>query len=235
MLSDGSNPEGVEPDPSCTLSRADLTDLVVYGFIMSPAVTKVRCFLTYHNVPYTHIKDRKKSTAYTHVPVIDVAGRQINDSFIILKVLSQSLNTQFDHEWEFLITYKFTISLFQNVTYYDAGCLFSLGFGPLSYFLCCLTITFMWKARKRALATIPKSEIVDCAEFLRNFRDRIGLHDFFSGNTPGHVDLSLYSTLLPFKLTKAPTVLKLLEGANLWDWWNRMEMVVTPGQLFSNF
>lgn len=93
MLPGGSNPEGVAPNPPLAwTSTTDLKDVVAHGPALSHATTKLRTFFVFAGLPYwheQHLKAKqqgiKPNSSYRKVPVIEVAGRQVNDSWIILQ------------------------------------------------------------------------------------------------------------------------------------------------------
>ncbi|CAE7239924.1 unnamed protein product, partial [Symbiodinium natans] len=87
----------------------DFKEVVVHGMRISPAVCKLLAFLKYYQVPFAFKKTfgKKGSKYYKKMPVMDVAGRQVNDTFIILKNMVPALAGSFDMEWETRITYHY--------------------------------------------------------------------------------------------------------------------------------
>jgi hypothetical protein len=85
VLSDGSNAEGCDPTPALGwTSTSQLTNVVVHGPRFSWGTTKVRCWLIYGGVSFTHethMNDKpqgmKPNTPYQKIPVLDVDGRQV--------------------------------------------------------------------------------------------------------------------------------------------------------------
>merc|ERR1719253_1628040 len=91
MLADGSNPEGVDPSPPLSWnSKDDIKDVAIYGGMVNPPVTKIRCHLAYHGIQYSCVKRSPNSQPeghYQKIPSTTVDGRQVNDSYVILKFL----------------------------------------------------------------------------------------------------------------------------------------------------
>ncbi len=81
--------------------------MVVHGPAFSHATTKLRTYLVFASVPYTHeqhLKAKpqgiKPNSSYQKVPVIDVTGRQANDSWIILQNLLPAIGIEMDPAFE---------------------------------------------------------------------------------------------------------------------------------------
>jgi hypothetical protein len=51
------------------------------------------------DIPFKHIGGKKKGTDYKKIPVLDVAGRQVNDGGVILQLLATALNIPMDTTW----------------------------------------------------------------------------------------------------------------------------------------
>ena len=102
MLSNGSNPEGVMPSPAFNWMDKNKS-VIVHGPKMSPAVNKIRVYLQYAGIKYklvTHLPSGIRSGPYTKVPNIDVNGRQMNDSYIILQHICSLIKLPIDLTWE---------------------------------------------------------------------------------------------------------------------------------------
>lgn len=95
MLPDDTKSEGVGPDPPLGWSdKADLKDQVVHGSAFSQATTMLRAYFVFAGATYKHEQHRKAKSQgiklgsnYQKVPFIEVTGRQVNDSWIILQNL----------------------------------------------------------------------------------------------------------------------------------------------------
>ena len=140
MLADGSNPEGVDPDPPLAwASKEDFKDVTLYGDPNSPAVITIKAFLIAKNIAFDYNKKAKPKTPYKKVPVIDVAGRQVNDSGIILKYMVPALGEEFNAEWGENINKVLDTTFRYNLSKPDAvkmaGALLPL---PKCCFQCCV-------------------------------------------------------------------------------------------------
>ena len=80
----------VEPLPYW--NKNDLKEVVLYGDVSSPPCTKIMSILTYHKIQYKLIKSLKKDSEYQKVPILIINGRQINDSFIIVRNLAKIID-----------------------------------------------------------------------------------------------------------------------------------------------
>ena len=77
----------IEPLPYW--NKNDLKEVILYGSVSSPPCTKIMSILTYHSIQYKLISSLKKDSEYKKVPVLMLNGRQINDSFIIVRNLAK--------------------------------------------------------------------------------------------------------------------------------------------------
>lgn len=229
MLPDGSNPEGVDPVPPLDWkSKADLKDVVVHGHSFSPPTTKVRAFLKFYGIPFKFkegLTGKQGSKHYKRFPVVDVAGRQVNDSFIILKNLLPALTDDFNTEWETKIVFDFqtSIEIFAGENP-DEAPLFISKLVPVPHFLIRHVLRRVLLRAWRAKTKEPGYSYVEPLAFLCEFAAAMA-GDFFHGASAGQVDISLYSTLAPFCVT-CPSVLRLLSDAGLQGWLDRMTKVV---------
>ena len=104
MLVDGSNPEGVDPVPPLEWGMQDSSkfgDVVIYGFKLSPPVCKIRTHLAVAGIPYRCVlrqPNRQPKGQYQKVPSIQVNGRLVNDSYIIIKNLLPLLYNKNHHD-----------------------------------------------------------------------------------------------------------------------------------------
>ena len=119
MLHDGSNPEGADPEPPLGWKdKASLTDVILVNMPYSPPCAKLRYHLSYHEVPYSLMssanfkKGKVAEKDYLKVPAIFVAGRQVNDSYVITKHLTPALyGSEVDEEWEAKITFGLQLAM----------------------------------------------------------------------------------------------------------------------------
>lgn len=239
MLEDGSNPENVDPEPPLNWrSKSDIHDVVLYGGTASPHVNKIRSYLYFYGIPFTHQKALKKGSPYKKMPILDVAGRQVNDSYIIIKNLIPALAGSFDEEWERKIAFKLAPSLEHNLSQEDFGnwAFHSKhGFGIPTFLRCCLEGYIHGKVKSSLEEGAQKEglmQIVDPITILREFKAAMGSKPFFKGNEPTQVDISLYGSMIAFVNAECETVKNLLPAAGLQDWWLKMESRIPRAKLF---
>jgi microsomal prostaglandin-E synthase 2 len=241
MLADGSNPEGVDPSPPLAWSsKEDIKDVIIYGGLVNPPVTKIRTHLAYHNISYQCVKRNPNSQPeghYQKIPSISVDGRQVNDSYVILKFLVPALYgtlSEADLKWEEKITYGIMISM-EAEAFEDSGSVSAfLAMGGYPAFLAyvagpCLPIGKIGKKmpagirRKRGSPEKVEKygELKPSKEYLAEFKDAVGDKPFLGGENPGAIDVSLFGTFKSFEAV--PYVKMLLQESGLGDWYSRVE------------
>lgn len=236
-LAEGSNAEGADPSPPLGWrSPADLRDVVLYGPLMSPSTVKIRTYLTYFKIPFEHELPSKPDSDYTKDPVLDVAGRQVKDSEIILKYLIPALTGKpFDEVWEDRITYQLELSMEADMDNADIAAFLGPPHGVGMPFLCVWAplIKMMFsRSLDKAFDTVPKAKRVDPLEIGQLFRTAIGNKPFYGGTKPTQPDISLYGTLARFKFTDCLIAEDFLEGSDLEGWWSRMEAEIPLSALY---
>lgn len=233
MFPDGSNPEGVDPVPLLDWkSKADLTNVVVYGAGTSPPTCKIRAYLKYAGIPfeYTNVFSKPDSKYYTMHPVMDASGRQVNDSYVIVKNLASMVTGAYDDEWEERIVFQFQLSIeadcMENPVDYKIWLPTILP--KLSRVIGCILVPMLRRAVTgncaRKLAKAPAKK-VDITAFAKEFAGKMK-GDFFAGAKPGQVDISFYGTLAAFVAPKVPMAQALIKDAGLEAWWARMEALI---------
>lgn len=243
MLADGSNPEGVNPFPALNWqTKADLSDVVVHGPALSPATTKLRTFLTYANVPFRHeqhLKAKpqgiKPNTDYRKVPVIDVAGRQVNDSGIILKHLLPLLALDFDQAWEDRIVFELDTTFKLHCTAKDWSRLAvaTLDTPPfMKWLIGPMLKRLEQKQARHNIATTglghrEGDEVAIARDFKASMRG-----PFHNGDQPGHVDLSFYGFLAGYLYAECPIAKTMVSHARLEQWVTAMNTWVPLTSLF---
>ena len=243
MLPDGSNPEGVDPVPALGWSTPqDLVGLVVHGPAFSHATNKLRCFLIFAGVPFTHLQHLKAKpqgikpgTPYRKVPVIDVAGRQVNDSAIILKHLLPALGMAFDKDWEARIVLELDITFKLHCTPTDWARLAVATVGAPALMKWLIGPMLARMERKQARHNISTSglghregdELAIARDFKSSMKGR-----FHKGEIPGHVDLSFYGFLSGYLYANCPIAARMVADAQLGAWVEAMQTVVPLSALF---
>jgi glutathione S-transferase len=245
ILPDGSNPEGVDPSPPLAWKgKDDLTDITVHGPYFSTGTTKLRCYLIYANLEHIHLqhmKDKpqgmKPDTDYKKVPVIDVAGRQVNDTGIILKFLAPAMGLEFNEEWENRIVLELDTAFKIHTSRSDWAKLavatikapWFLSW-PLGYYLQNLE-------KGQGHNNIANSGLGhkegDEVEIAKLFKKEMGDSKFFHGDKPGTVDISFFGMLAGFLFCKADISTKMVEEAKLEAWVAAMEEVIPLKKIFA--
>jgi hypothetical protein len=237
MLADGSNPEGVDPEPPLGwASKDDLKDVTVFGMDLSPPDFKIRLHLAFNGVPYRHVKrdGGKTKAAYKKVPSIMVNGRAVNDSFIINKnlipVLYGESAAAIALEWEQKITFGLQLAFEAEVMedpLSSKELIKMVGMpGCLASCCCCfLPIGGPNKKIPKSIRTkrAEKNEkygpLLTAREYLVEFKEaHPSGATFHGGSEPGPVDVSVYATLnwdMPYKHA-------VVADAGLKVWWDAM-------------
>ena len=242
MLADGTNPEGVDPVPP--LSWSTLASLqppvIVFGGSRNPPVFKVRLHLAYRQVKYRCVRRRggKKAThLYGKIPVIKVAGREVNDSFIILKHLVPVLwGEPFNEEMEGMLTFGLQLAMeaeiFEDPA--SAKALLRMARRPPNLYkhCCCCILPIGRKGAKfparirarRALLDERWGPLKTLQQYLVAFEGRLQGGRFYAGRSePGQVDVSCYGTM---KMMELPVLLRAIDRAGLAGWWSEMNRLM---------
>ncbi|WP_320823680.1 hypothetical protein [Reinekea sp.] len=243
MLADGSNPEGVDPQPALNwTSQEALTNVVVHGPAFSHATTKLRTFLLYGKIPFTHeqhLKDKpqgiKPNTDYRKIPVIDVAGRQVNDSWIILKHLLPALDLIYHDEWERRIVLELDTSFKLHCTGQDWARLAVATVGAPWLMKWLIGPVLKRLEQKQARHNIAHVGLghkeVDEIAFARDFKQSLR-GPFHQGDRPGHVDLSFYGFLAGYLYADCPIATDLIRQTGLQQWLDSMTSLIPLASLF---
>lgn len=228
-LEDGTNAEKEDVSPPLDWnSKSDVNNVVLHQAKASPPCVKIRQFLTYYQVPFTVVNGKKKGSKYTKIPVMMASGRQINDSYIILKNLIPVLcGEPFNQEWQDKITYSLQLALEVEVmgNSSDMAKLMSKGFGVPNCCACCIAgpVGRMIGGKIRAAhPNLPPS--VDIGKL---FAKEISGKNFFSGNdTPGQVDIAYFGTLKAFQWAGCSGFDDHIQQSGLQQWWSQMDAVM---------
>jgi len=243
MLKDGSNPEGVEPSPPLEWKgKADFKDVVLYGLRGSPPCAKILSYLVKYDIEFKMVEGMgKPGSDYKKMPVLDVNGRQVNDSFMILKYMIPALTGKpINEEWETICSYQLGLSIEDSLSTSDAAKWMGspYGFGPPDFLLkCCLAKVMMGALikpnLKKALDAMPdKCKIVPLSELGGKFKRELGTQKFHGGNEPGNVDISFYGITLPFYFKGAENAKAMISDNGLQQWWDNMEREIPPSKVF---
>lgn len=226
MLPDGSNPEGVDPDPPLNWTKdtfSNNTKVKLYGMGGSPPTCKIITYLKYFKIEYEHVKKVKKGSSYKKMPIMDVGERQVNDSGVIVKFLVPALvgSEGFNQEWENLITFTVNPSVEYEVVStrrdFSAWASGAGGFG-MPWILAYSLGSVIGGAIKKGLKANPLNKIEDPKNALNKFMAEVGSNKFFGGAAPSQVDLSMYGLLSSFIVQQVPSMLALLDACRMWPW-----------------
>ena len=197
----------VEPLPEWT--KDDLKEVILHNNYMSPACCKIRAILTYNKVPFTTIKGKKKDSAYKKIPVLMLNGRQINDSFIIVKNLAPVLYgnplTPEELDFEERMTYGLLPSMLSQT--FDNGwetrklvSKFSGKCGACCFTVCCCNCCCMRSKFSKNLLKKEKLESNNTDPYIAMIEARLSENAFLQGPEIGILDLSLYGVTQAFSI-----------------------------------
>lgn len=180
-----------------------------------------------YGVQYTTISSAKKDSDYKKIPVILIAGKQINDSEIIATILAKILDgaeyTKFEREIEKLTTTELMIAcevfVMESMSELQ-GCGCAMG-GCLGSALCCFACCISCFGVSTGLrAKYPNLRSVSV--IAKDYADHLGEKKYFHGDTCGVVDCSIFGTLSPFQKSKSTTFHDFLSIDRLREWHERM-------------
>ena len=244
MLPDGSNPENVDPSPPLAWTRDSFTDVRLVSMPMSPPCIKIKYHLQHNGIACELLDSQKwkKSVpkgGYTKVPVLYVAGRQVNDSFIILKHLGPAIyGDRFDPEWEAKTTYGFQLAL-EVETFEDPGdyktLLASVGIPTALYCGCLAGLLPLKKLAAKIKAARQTKDaqygpLQPARSYADDFRRLLGDEPFAGGESAGATDISFYGTLAGFWSARLPSVVRLVRESGLEEWAGRMKELLEPAK-----
>eukprot|EP00747_Dinoflagellata_sp_TGD_P184735 gnl/TRDRNA2_/TRDRNA2_40644_c0_seq1.p2 gnl/TRDRNA2_/TRDRNA2_40644_c0~~gnl/TRDRNA2_/TRDRNA2_40644_c0_seq1.p2 ORF type:complete len:247 (+),score=54.07 gnl/TRDRNA2_/TRDRNA2_40644_c0_seq1:92-832(+) len=191
-----------EPLPATwDLQKLREMPVTLYGMKISPPCCKIRFLLTYYKVPFAHVQGQKPGTDYKKIPVLDIADRQINDSFIMVKSLAPILQGRPLREEELDLEKQVAFGLMVALEREAAGSISDMwGCGGLMgggsgcvlraaapCIVCCVSRSI---GKDRPLLSLR--------EYADLLRMHLGASSFFGGGEPSIVDVSLFGTLLAF-------------------------------------
>lgn len=241
---DGTNYEGVDPEPPLGWkSKTDLKNIEVHGPFFSHGTSKIRCFFMYHGIDFKHQTNPKEDpqgckpgSYYRKVPIVEVNGRQVNDSGIILKYLAPAVGMEYDAEWEHRIVYEIDTAFKLHVPASDwarkaiaTEKMPRLLFYPIGWYIRNLE-------KKQAKANIAMGighQEGDLIKIFKQFSNERKGKTFHNGDKVGHADLSLYGFLSGYLFSKSTFVAKLLKDANLQGWADAMQKELSLKKVFA--
>lgn len=229
VLGDGTNEEREDLQEPLNFTPEQLRKVILYQTEMSPPCTKIKTMLTYFRIPFEVREGKHPTSDYKKIPVLELNDRQINDSHVIMKNLTEILigvpMTPEEVSWERRITYEFQpafevellgnrrdfAKLWSRATDFIGGWQTSVigSVTPILYEV----YGFLFKQRYPEMQ-LPSSS------FGKDFRAELGDRLFFHGDQPGPIDLSLYGTYSYF--TDCTSADRFLSSSGLEEWHERM-------------
>jgi hypothetical protein len=178
----------------------------------------------------------KPGSSYQKVPVMDVAGRQVNDSGIILQNLLPALGIEMDHTWEDRIVLELDTTFNLHCTSTDWARLTVATIGAPSMMKWLIGPMLKRMETKQARHNIATTglghregdEVAIARDFKQSMRGK-----FHGGTEPGHVDLSFYGFLAGYLYAGSPIATKMVAQAGLEPWVAKMKKVVPLETLFA--
>jgi len=218
-------------------SIADLKDVVLHDAPISPPCCKIRAILRYYKINFKRISGKKKGSDYPGIPVLMVNGRQINDSYIIVKTLAPILTgkpmTQQELELDDVITYGLMPALEAAVV--DTGADLRKCAPQAGYFCCCLcafSLCFpICGCSKRIKKDYP--DLRDVEHYADELHTRLGSNQYFGGASIGLNDVAIYGLVAPFAKAGTEAWQRVLRRhESLLHWHERMLAALPIDSLF---
>lgn len=211
-------------------SNADLTDVVLYEGKASPPCCKIRAVLNYYRIPFERKEGKKPDSTYKKVPVLMLNGRQLNDSFVMVKALAPVLmGEQLSPELvdlEFITTYHLMLSMeADTVDSCNDLCLCSSFLGGCMGLGLCILSPCLPACGVSDTIRAKTEDILSVEECVQKVLDRLEGKTFLHGDKPGIVDVSLFGMLEPFVQSKCSAGQKVL-SLGLANWHARMAQLV---------
>ena len=180
------------------------------------------------------------------MPVVDVNGRQVNDTLIIFKYLVPALagSDAFNLDWETKIAYQYQMSTVYHLTNQEAIANFKGkgGDGPLPGFLASCILP---RIRKGGLKDLKAKfddpnaleKEANLTVFAKEFASAMDGNNFLGGSEPNPTDVSFYGVNARYVFLKIDTIVGALDAAGLMPWFKRMEELIPldnkPGAIYS--
>jgi hypothetical protein len=238
MLADGTNPEYVDPNPPLNWNnKDDLKDVVVWGGPGAIQGNRLCALLVYYKIPFKRMDKKKPKTAYKKIPIMDVAGRQVNDTAVIMKFLCPALGVELDQEWNIKIACTWDATFRLCADKVTAGRYAGAYVLPCSCLGCCMggVVKNLLKGQGEKNAknnekyrAHPSGGLSEPAkEFKNEFKGK-----YHGGDEPDVVDLMLYGYILPAVEVQCPMFTTALSDAGLEDWYANMKGLVPVEAVF---
>lgn len=174
----------------------------------------------------------KKDSKYKKIPVLDIDGKQINDSEMIAIILAKILDVEYDGrelEMERLNTRCLmlacelvvmeSVSELQKCACTMGGCLGSILWSASCCITCCVNPGKALREKNSGLESV--------SSYAKQFAGFLGSKPYLHGDTLGVIDCSVFGVLNPFRLSKSVAFSDfILADERLAAWHNRMLSVI---------
>ena len=205
-----------------------------WGMSMSPPSSKIRAILKYHDISYIKTDGKKKGDPYQKMPVLRVNGTQINDSFIMVKALAPVLHGRplTDEEVKFEEEMCYGLMLVLELHQFSKGenmqaqlrkqmpCCIACCVG-----CCTCNVICMRRGLYKKTKELYGTEESHMAKYIALIEERLGNHEFVSGNEIGMLDVSLYGTISAFSRPPVMPAFQtefLDKSPLIAQWWMKM-------------
>lgn len=217
------------------LSDAGVT---LYSMTLSPPCNKIITVFKRYGVQYKVVDGKKKGSEYKKVPVLDIGDKQINDSYVILRVLAEALGgtpyTEEEIEIERLITEELMVQMEISVMDGPSDIRKCGAVAPCPInciFMCCSCLPSLFGLSSDLKRKEPVKKSI--AEYHAKFSEILGTKDFFHGDgtTAGVIDCSLHGVMEPFRVAGTTCYAEFLgpETSNVFKWNARMLAMCQKG------
>ncbi len=211
-------------------SAVSSAGVVLYGSPLSPPTNKIMTILDFHQIKYTMNPKVPKESPYKKMPILVIGGKQINDSFIIARVLASILDkapyTESELQGETMSTRGLMLALEAEVAGSGeemrkcgraaGGCIGCV----LSCLSCCVPICGFSKKIKGAF---PGESDISVREYSEKFAGILGTNQYFHGQEIGVSDLSLFGVLRAFAKADNAALQVFMSNEIVGNWYGRVK------------
>lgn len=245
---------GVDPEPALNWTKDNMKDVHFYGVFGSAPCNKIRSYFKYFKIPFMMTAAQTKPDGdeyYKKMPVVDVNGRQVNDSYIIIKNVAAACFDKFDEAWEEKITFSMLYDIeacMSQEEVADWAWHPDYGFGLPGCMKCCMSGMIFGVVTKNIAKASDKEKnpqgymkvvrnndagVAVMKEFMTEVHAGGESPKFHGGESPDQVDLSMYATLMGFySVFKVPSIVKAVNDAGMADWYVNMTGVLPVETLY---
>lgn len=218
-------------------SAEALGECILYGGSYSPPTLKVKAILMKYGVAHKLAMNKKKGSAYSKVPVLDIGDKQINDSYVISRVLAPILTgvelTDAEVEFEDMTTYGLMLAMEVSVMDDAADlrkCAVQMG-GCMGCFLACIACIVPLSIKPSSGIKEMYPSLGSVGMYGAKFAALLDTSKFFHGDTCGVVDCSLYGALEPFRTSRCKCYDEFMATSPMLGMWHSRVKECIPGPL----